>query len=183
MQPVNLKNLMSRSAKGDPTLTKGEKLALMIGEGAGGIMYSWTGVALHLWDFTARLLGTRFYQPMAAYRRTEKALEYYRVRGADMNGLNQMLGGGAQIVRLQKSAPKLWDAYQDAYGNYLRSVSQGMEQSRAQVERLSRIAKEISDARLAKDPERFKGTSGHGVLDEAAGYMEMGRRFPEELNP
>jgi LysM repeat protein len=183
LQPVNLKNLMARRANADSTLTRGEKLALMIGEGVGEIMYNWTGVALHLWDFTARLLGTRFYQPMAAHRRTEQALEYYRVRGANMNKIRQMMGGASTIVRLQKSAPKIWDAYQDAYGDYLRSVSQGMEKSRSQVERLARIAKEISDTRLAKDPVKFKGTSGQSVLDEAAGYMEMGRRFPVELQP
>lgn len=181
LQPVNLKKLVARAAKNDSTLTKGERLALIIGEGQGSLIRQWSKVSLFTWDFAAKLVGSRFYQPFIAARRTQEALEYYRNRGVSLSKLNQMFGSQElQLIRLQKAAPDIWNNYQDAYGNYIRSLSTGLEKSAANVVRLQDMANDIAAERKARGQI---GQSGQEVLNEAANYMEMGRKFPTELKP
>lgn len=105
--------------------------------------YETTGSAsiypMALWDWITRAVGTRHIQPLVSALSVDKQLAGY--------GRSSVTRTARSLTRLRKANPEVWGNYQDAIGNYMRTL-QGMEAKLGlDIRRLTYEAEQVKKAR------------------------------------
>ena len=184
LQPLKINNIKSKvinAAGSTKDLTDGERLVYMFTEQGIPGFTGLTKIPGYLMQQLSTFIGTRYFQPWYANREAESAMQYFRLRGVDRNKISAFIGTkGRTLIRLQKTAPKLWDDYQSALVAYNSALAMSSQDILQRITRLSEIAEDIAKARIATG-KAVEGTTGIKILDEAARYREKGIAFPPEL--
>ena len=184
--PVNINAIKSRviDAGGSTnTLTAGERFVFMLFEQNILGARDFQKFPRYAFQQLSTFLGTRYFEPWFANREMEQAMQYFRTRGADYNKIRNFFSGKTtNIIRLRRTAPELWDNYQNALVKYNRSVAVSGEKAITEIQRLVRLADDVARLRIANGTAE-EGLDGLKVLEEAARYREKGVAFPEELAP
>lgn len=69
-----------------------------------------------VWDFAAKFIGTRHFQPMIEYYNMQKEMAHYRASGAAFMNIPFI---GRKIMEVKRVSPDKWDAYQKAVTGYM----------------------------------------------------------------